>query len=437
MSSSAVGLRFNPANLAAKHLVVVSLAGVVDAVHRVTGLPFVGLILLTPPAGFLLLRYWRVAAGNAVVLAAVGPLLAYLLFALLYGVTRGDDWTLAYQYLFSCVLLTVIAAHVVRSGEESVRRFTRMARDVLFFSALGVVLSPWYVPYLAVPDGGITARQGGLFGNPNEASLMAVLLFNFVLYRPYRRLVPNGLAIAAAAAALLSSLSRVGLVLFFLSLALFLFRRCRPLFVVIGCLAAVPLSFVLLSVLLETFLQSAFTVMLTDIQIYRLTAMQDFFAGRWNATELRMTNLGYRDILWPRALAVIGGNFPHGAGLGSFHQLEGGWALRYSEDTIRWLGVHNMYLMIAGEAGVVVFVLLAACYGRLLAKSFGTADGLPFSILVVILAYWMTTHSALGLRYEIVTFAIAVGVLGRTRRSPSGRAASGAPAAVERLGPAR
>ena len=438
MSSLAVGLRFNPANLAANYLVVVSLACVVEVVFLTTGLPFVGLVLLTPPAGFLLLRYWRFAASNGVVLAAVGPFLAYLLFALLHGVSRDDQWGLVHRYLFSCVLFAVIAAHVVTSGDESVRRLTRMARDALLFSAVGVIFSPW----LQDLYGGNVAfnRFGGLLSNANEAALMAVVLLNFVLYRPYRRLIPNALAIAAAAAAAAAAISRIGLVLFIFSLVLFLFHRCRAHLVVIGCLVAVPLSFVLLSVSFEIFMRSDLALLLNPRQSTRVEEIYEFFSGFWAQTDSRATNVGYRDLLWTQAFTVIGGNFPHGTGLGSFHHLEGGVILEYANGQRHWQGVHNMYLMIAGEAGVIVFVLLAACYGRLLAKSlFRTADRLPFSILSVILAYWMTSHSGLGLRYGIVALGIAVGVLGRTRekrfRTP-GREPSGAPPAVERLGPA-
>ena len=436
MSSSAVGLRFNPAGLAANYLVVVSLACVVDAVFMATGLPFVGLILLTPPVGFLLLRYWRVAASDGVVLAAVGPFLAYLLFALLYGVTRGDDWRLVYEYLFSCMIFAVIAAHVVRSGDESVRRLTRLARDVLFIPAASTVLTPWYYPYLGR---NVEQRYGGLLVNPNEAALMAVVLLNFVLYRPYRRLIPNGLAIATATAAVALSFSRIGFVLFFFSLVLFLLRRCRPLSVVIGCLVVVPLSFVFLSVSLEIFMRSDLATYLTPGQLVRIEEMRDFYSGHWYETEFRATNVGYRDVLWTRAIEIIVENFPHGAGLGSLHHIETGMVLAFTSDGSDWLGAHNLYLMIAGEAGVGVLVLLAACYGRLLAKSTFRTDRLSFSILSVMLAYWMTSHSGLGLRYEIMALAIAVGVLGRTREKrfrAGGRAAAGAPAAVERLGPA-
>lgn len=438
MSRSAVGLRFNPANLAVKYIVVVSLGCVIDAVFMTTRLPFVGLILLTPPAGFLLSRYWRFAALNGVVLAAVGPLLAYLLFALLYGVSRGDDWLLVHRYLFSCVLVAGIAAHVVRSSDESVRRLTRLARDVLLFSAVGVILSPWLQPYLR-PDDELM-RYMGLWNNPNEASLMGVVLLNFVLYRPYRRLIPNGLAITAATAAATASFSKTGLVLFALSLVLFLVRRLPFPVVVIGCLATVPLSFVLLSVLFETFLQSDLPLFLTQEQQVRVAEMHRFFEGSWIRTPGTHPDVGYKDILWTRAISVIGGHFPHGVGLGSFHHLEGGIIVNATEGR-DWTGVHNMYLMIVGEAGVVVLVLLAAFYGRLLAESFfRTADGLPSSVIFVTLAYWMTSHSALGLRHGMVVFGIAIGVLEKTRERrfrPRGRAASGAPVAVERLAPAR
>lgn len=438
MSSSAVALRFNLVDLAANYLVVVSLACVVDAVFMTTGLPFVGLVLLTPPAGFLLLRYWRFAASNGVVLAAVGPLLAYLLFALLYGVSRGDDWLLMNQYLFSCILTAVIAAHVVRSADQSVLRLTRMARGALLFSTVSVILSPWLQPYLDPDD--VLHRYAGLWGNPNEAAIMTVVFLNFVLYRPYRRLIPNALAIALAAAAVAVSFSRTGLVLFFLSLVLFLFRR-RPLVAAIACLAAGPLSFGLLSVLLNIFQRSDLATLLTRQQAMRVAEVYLFFEGSFTRTQATSTYLGYRDILWTRAMAVISDHFPHGAGFGSFHHLEGGRVVQISPIGVDWMGVHNMYLTIAGEAGMVVLVLLAACYGRLLAKGlFRTADGLPFSIIFVILLYWSNTHAVMGMRYLMVVFAIAVGLLGRTRGKgfrTHGRAASGAPAAVERTGPAR
>lgn len=422
MSSSAVGLRFNLAGLAANYLVVVSLACVIEVLFLATGgLPFIGLVLLTPPAGFLLLRYWRFAASNGVVLAAVGPLLAYLLFALLYGVSRGDDWRLVHQYLFTCILVAVIAVHVVRSGDGSVLRLTKMARDALLFSTVSVILSFWLQPYIK-PDDDLH-RYAGLWDNPNEAALMTVVFLNFVLYRPYRRLIPNGLAIAAATAAVMVAFSRTGLVLFFLSLVLFLFRR-RPLAAVIACLAAVPLSFGLLSVLLGIFLRSDLATLLTWQQASRVGEMYLFFEGSFTRTQATSTYLGYRDILWTRAMAVISDHFPHGAGLGSFHHLEGGRVLQISPAGVDWLGVHNMYLTIAGEAGVVVFVLLAACYGRLLARGlFRTADKLPLSIIFVMLLYWTNTHAVLGMRYVMVVFAIAVGLLGRTRGNASGPAA--------------
>lgn len=438
MSRSAVGLRFNPANLAAKFLVVVSLGGVIEAVFMTTGLPFVGLILLTPPTGILLLRYWRFAASNGVVLAAVAPLLAYLLFALLYGVSRGDDWLLVHRYLFSYMLIAVIAAHIVRSGDESVLRLTRMARAALLFSTVSIILSPWLQPYLTEDR---LMRFAGLWDNPNEAALMAVVFLNFVLYRPYRRLIPNALAIAAATAAVAFAFSRTGLILFFASLALFLFRR-RPLVAVIACLTVVPLSFELLSVLLSIFLRSDLATLLTRPQAMRVEEVYLFFEGSFIRTAETSMYLGYKDILWTRGIEAISAHFPHGAGLGSFHHLEGGRVLGVSSSgDLDWGGVHNMYLLIAGEAGMVMFMLLAVCYGRLLVKSlFMTADGLPFSIIFTTLVYWMTTHSALGQRYGMVVLGIAVGVLGRTREKrfrTHGRAASGAPVAVERFGPAR
>ena len=130
--------------------------------------------------------------------------------------------------------------------------------------------------------------------------------------------------------------------------------------------------------------------------------------------------VGFRDVLWPDGIALIRDAFPHGSGFGSFRALEGS---AFSYVTFEWYGVHNMYLLVAGEAGFVVFALLVFCYGGLLARAwwFSPRDGLPFAIIVVTLINWAVTHSFLGNRYNVVAFAVAVGLL--ARRGAGGRAA--------------
>ena len=82
-----------------------------------------------------------------------------------------------------------------------------------------------------------------------------------------------------------------------------------------------------------------------------------------------------------------------------------------------------MYIMIAGEAGFVVFALLVFCLGWLLARAWLSSrdDGLPFAIIAVTLIGWGVTHNFLANRYHVVAFAVAVGLL--ARRAPAAHGA--------------
>ena len=154
--------------------------------------------------------------------------------------------------------------------------------------------------------------------------------------------------------------------------------------------------------------------------------------GAVNLVEGNFTSesLGFRDSLWPDGIALIRDTFPLGSGFGSFHALEGSSFAReiphpvfgdgYEGD---WHGVHNMYILVAGEAGFVVFALLVFCCGGLLARAwwFSSRDGLPFAIIVVTLIFWVVTHNFLSHRYHVVSLAVAVGLL--ARRGAGGRTA--------------
>ena len=414
------GPRFDLPELAARFVVFVSLAGVIEFLVRTAGLRFVVTGLLAPPAAVLLAWHWPYAAGNRFVLAAVAPWLAYLAFAWSYGSSAAGPPGLLLVYLFHCLLLALVAAHVAGSSDAAVRGLIGVARIALLISVTAVLLVPPPPPaHLEAHDHLAEIRAAGFFGNPNEAALASVLLLNFVLHRPWNRRLLNWFAASAATAVTVHTLSRTGAALLLASLVLFLWTRRK--WMILSVTSAAALTFLAAPrPFVDTFLHRV-APFLEPVEEGALESRLEDIAGLLEG-ELSDEATGFRMILWADGVALIRDTFPHGSGFGSFHALEGSVFLPSRDVLSNWQGVHNMYLLIAGEAGFVVFALLVFCYGGLLARAWlSSRDGLPLAIVVVTLIYWGVTHSFLGNRYHVVAFAVAVGLL--ARRAPAAHGA--------------
>ena len=429
------GPRFALPELAARFVVFVSLAGVVELLVGTFGLRFVVTGLLAPPAAVLLAWHWPYAAGNRFVLAAAAPLLAYIAFALLHGSSENTAGLLP-VCLFNSLLLALVAAHVARSSDASVRGLIGVARIALLIS----VASIFFGHFGTLVTGNDVFRSRGFFWSANDAAMGCVLLLNFVLHRPWNRRILNWFAAAMASAAVLLTLSKTGAALLLASLVLFLWIRRQ--WVV---LAVVPVAalFVLSSArpILDAYEEQIAAALVVDG--YRQERQEEWQQSEQQVTgsardriddavdlfsgEFTTSTLGSRDILWSLGIARIRDTFPHGSGFGSFHVLEGGifatQALHPVFGRGEWYGVHNMYIMIAGEAGFVVFALLVFCLGWLLARAWLSSrdDGLPFAIIAVTLIGWGVTHNFLANRYHVVAFAVAIGLL--ARRAPAAHGA--------------
>lgn len=416
------GPRFALPDLAARFVVFVSLAGVTEFLVYTFGLRFVVTGLPALPAAVLLAWHWPYAAGNRFVLAAVAPWLAYLAFAWSYGTAEGTEPGLLRLYLFNCLLLALVAAHVARSSDAAVRGLVGVARIALLVFVTSVLFTHFNPPTPAYAGEFVyeAYRPAGFLANPNEAAVACVLFLNFVLHRPWNQRTLNWFAGAAATAATVFTLSKTGFVLLLASLVLFLWIRRKRMVLAVVTVAVLS---VLASArpIFDVFAPRAFSLRsyepegaVTD----RLEDFVDLVEGNPTARAV-----GFRHELWPDGIALIRDTFPHGSGFGSFHALEGSVFTSFASENSGWYGVHNMHLTVAGEAGFVVFALLVFCYGGLLARSwrFSSRDGLPFAIIVVTLIFWVVTHNFLGQRYHVVSLAVAVGLL--ARRGAGGRAA--------------
>ena len=373
-----------------------------------TGFRSAGSITLLIPAGILFLYYWQCVIGNWMVLFAVAPVLTYLVFATAYGISRDDDVVLLRSYFFSCILITTIAGHVVQSDENEVDYILKFSRNTLFISSILVILSPHYYPYLSNVPEHMNFRNSGFFANPNDASLCIVIFFNSLLYVPYRRKIFNYLGVLVAITGVLSAYSKAGIIAFLASCILYMLIRYKWRFVLI-LVIFMPFLQALFWPLADFLFESYVVTYMHDDRIDRIERMLAFMEGGFSEKYV-----GYKNILWPHAIFVIQENFPHGAGLGAFHHLFG---VVFEKGD--WQGVHNMYLMIAGEAGFFAFVFFVSCYGGLLVFAiFSTRSRFATAIMAVSLLYYGTTHAGFGDRFQVAIFAISIGLLSRKENTP-------------------
>lgn len=417
--TSLPGLRFkrnNVLNLSVKFIIFYSLLNIEWYVLSITG--WLGNVLLIVPTGLLLCFYWSYAICNPFILASVGPIWIYVLIAIIYGIpTNANNFLLAIVYVVNSVRIAIIAIHIIKIKKEAVDDIIRFSRNILLFLQVSIILTP-YVSFLHDTSFFYVFRFTGLFLNANEASLASVLFLNLIFYRPYNKQTLNYFLIILSTVNVFLTFSKTGIILFVFSLMLFLWFK-RKLFFLPALLVLVISASQLVQFVI--FFDNNLASHLRDSQIVgrqiilrqmgRLDSMAAFFSGRFDSTTTATKN-----VIWSEVYLIIRDNFPHGLGLGTFYTLEGhvyAWELETG-----WQGVHNMYLMIAGEAGFFVFALFVGCYGSLLVFAFFCSkDRLPFAIISNILIFAMSSHNNLDHEYQVVLFAIAIGLLGRKTAS--------------------
>jgi O-antigen ligase len=123
----------------------------------------------------------------------------------------------------------------------------------------------------------------------------------------------------------------------------------------------------------------------------------------------RDTSTG-RTELWAIGIKKAWERFPLGWGLGSFHHLIGG---HYERGL--WLGVHNTYLMLWGEGGALVGILvLLWIFTMILYASRSVLRSVALPWALIFLVSMMTGHSVLGHRYQNLALAVVFGLIALT-----------------------
>lgn len=224
-------------------------------------------------------------------------------------------------------------------------------------------------------------RYGGLYINPNRAGLVCILGFVF----SYKLTNKNHKVIAQLLFTLsgLATLSRYFILLLILINVLSLFANRKN---IVGLFAG-AIGFV---IILNT---PAF-----KLNQNRFGALQSIFSTQEVDTEViteesrNETWALYTDVLMQNALIGTGTGAMQGA---NSYKVKIG------------VGVHNTYLMVLGEAGIIPFLLIVIFYVSLLARSFKSFKQRPeyFYLAIVLSTFLLVSHMYFS-NYVILFFTI-------------------------------
>lgn len=356
--------------------------------------------LLLAGALYLCLGFGKRISADGTAAAFGAFTAAYIVLGLFFGSFSG--WHYATTYGSSFLLFFGIAAYVSsRRTREEIDAFIAFVRNVLFVSCVSVFfsreLTEVYAEALSSAD-----RNGGFFGNANEAGIVAATTFALVLAAPSRRQWLNVLQMSAALGAVALTFSKSSLLVCGLVLIVHALRR-PSLPRLMTAAAVLAAGWLVIGTLSANGVAG-----LSAYQQNRIGQVSDLLAG----TISDHTTTG-RSTLWSLAADRIEGNFPSGAGLGRFHHMEGGVMQRNV-----WMGAHNSYLMAWGEAGLPAFALLLATMLLFMTGALRCVSALPLLYFVILQVDMMSAHNALGLRFHNVLMGLAVGLMAALAREP-------------------
>lgn len=339
----------------------------------ILNLPMFGLISFNPTMGSLasvlsfvslFLYYFFVKKSK--------PLTALILLGILYYSISGFHFSGpielfikdAVRYFLFILSITEVAKHTTNAE----------ACFYLLGGAISVIVN-------ALVYSDEYGRYAGFYINPNRAGLVCVLGFAFT----YRLASKKFKLIAQFIFTLggIATLSRYFLLLLVLINVLSLFANKKN---VIGLIAGA----VGLVVIINT---PAF-----ELNKDRFDALESFFSeGEVKTTTITKES---REETWALYTDPIMEGFLFGNGFGSM-QGHGG-------DTVGIkVGVHNTYLMVLGESGVIPFLLILIFYASLVVKSFRHFNTNPeyLYLSIIVSSFLMVSHNYFY-NYVILFFTI-------------------------------
>ncbi|WP_460451735.1 hypothetical protein [Alsobacter sp. SYSU BS001988] len=380
-------------------------------IYLLTGAKSVLSPAVLPVVLVLLYRSWRPAVVTDVLLMFCAFMGAYLVLGAFSDIWAEALGRTLQTYTITLLLVIAVASWFAVLPDRGVSKGLRAFKWICFLASVVTAVSP--AIYDALGSAGSIDRYSGLFENPDEAAMIALYCLVLILIYPSRSRLINLVQLIVVAIALALTFSKNG-VLIAIAVTVFLsFRRGSAAFS--ACVFAIWCS--IASFIWIVYDQDLFD--LTREQRQRLGELFGVLGGQIDS----QTTTG-RTLLLDFGMQKLAKVFPGGAGLGEFHALEGGYRNPLGE----WLGIHNTYLMVLGEAGLVPFLLLLALAFRLMYLGWfrSSYGAVVVGFGIVLFGDMIATHNALVLRFSDVVLGIMIALAARTL--PPERSRDGAPA---------
>lgn len=330
---------------------------------------------------------------------------SYILFGLLFIIVFEDSQAGVGDLpsLAGAVVLTLAIVQHIQSFKDycELQAFFIFARNIALISAITTLFSPFLYPLFVNPPPSATYRSAGLFANPNEAGLIGTLAVALLMLYPIKARILNIVALSVVSAATIITFSRgaIMILLAILLASVFTSSGWKRLILVPAVVIVSMLFFLNVSDIIN-WLESQSIFEFDRQQLSRLVAVMLIFDGQFD-----VETAGARNELFAFAFNKALSVFPFGTGLNSFQAMEGGFRGGFGQ----WLGAHNSFLMIWGEAGVLS---LLSVIGFLLAVIISSArrgyleQGL--FLLLVFLGCAMFSHAVFSLRFINVVTAFMI-----------------------------
>lgn len=332
-------------------------------------------------------------------------ILGYILFGMLFipvfkdpQAGMGNLPTLA-----GTILLTVaIVQHIQNFRDYSeLREFFIFARNVALISAIANLFSGFLYPLYVNPPPSAAYRSAGLFANPNDAGLISTLAAALLILYPIRARMLAFIALSLASAATIITFSRGAIMILLVMLLMSVWTsRSWNRLILVPVAVIVSMSLLYYTTDIISWLETQAIFELDPQQLQRLVALTTIIDGRIDAETT-----GGRSELIAFALSKALSVFPLGNGLHSFQALEGG--LRGGRG--QWLGAHNSFLMIWGESGILMLLVLIGFLVAVIKSSArrGYWEQGVF-LLFVFLGSAMFSHEVFSLRFINVVTAFMI-----------------------------
>jgi O-antigen ligase len=357
----------------------------------------------------ILIAYRENIAISPELILYVLSIVAYLVIGSTVGIFSTDmlfNVSLMQDLLikYTTSILIVVAAYM--SVRMTIMKQNENLRNVLILCFIASLFIPFgeYINTSGKLFVG-TNRGAGLFGNPNEAGIIAVVGFTATL-------------------TLINSLwLRFSLLVFFLIMVIFTFSKA----VFIMLLAVFFTDFFIKGNLSKGFVK--FIIVLTLTFLTLLIFKEDIVGLFENYQARRMRQIldlilfstssegggieESRGFLWKIGLDKILENPLFGNGLGALHSMQG---TNISVNNKVLQGVHNTYLVRLGDSGIIplilfiLFMSLTFNNSRKFARKIPEAKFCMFYIIIFSLSC-MVTHGAESLRFHNYLIGISLGFL--------------------------